>query len=416
MKKANTIKEIYNIFDPQQYLNTTTKDYYINVYEDFTDDLSSRLELSDTQETIFVAGQSGNGKSSALQLFATKYPELSDLYDIKILNARDIFDRSNIDIADVLLMMAFTIIEDNEPFKKEFFELLENMKKQKLQEIETIKENTSIDLKSENGTMNSGFAINLGILKIGADFKDIFKVDNQDKTTIRELVTLEKKDFIQKVNEIIQKYTREILKNEKRLLLIIDDIEKIRDSDDIFTQEINTILQIECSKIITMPIHLKRGKTFAGYDAKEISFKLKTKDGVIIEENIDLLKEIIDARLDNTTIIDDKAKRELVLKSGGNLRQLIKLVKESALVSHKNKVLNISNYDVEQAIFTLKRDYSSATTEIKEFLNYIKEHKNPENYSDDNIEKLKIATNESLIFAYFNGEIWYDLNPIISDN
>jgi len=416
MKKANTIKEIYNIFDPQQYLNSTTKDYYVNVYQDFTDDLSSRLELSDTQETIFVAGQSGNGKSSALQLFATRYPDLSELYDIKVLNARDIFDRSNIDIADVLLMMAFTIIEDNESFKEEFFSLLEDMRKQKLKELETIKENTTLDLKSENGSINSGFGINLGILKIGADFKDLFKVDNQDKTTIRELVTLEKKDFIQKVNEIIRKYTSDILKDKKRLLLIIDDIEKIRDSDGIFTQEINTILQIECSKIITMPIHLKRGKTFAGYDTKEISFKLKTKDGTTIEKNIDLLKEIINARLGSIDIIDEDAKKEIVLKSGGNLRQLIKLVKESALVSHKNKVSITSLYDVEQALFTLKRDYSSATTEIKEFLDYIKEHKNPENYENDTLEKLKVATNESLIFAYFNGEIWYDLNPIISDN
>ena len=145
------------------------------------------------------------------------------------------------------------------------------------------------------------------------------------------------------------------------------------------------------------------------------SFKLKTKEGKDIEDNIDLLKEIIDARLDDTNIINDKAKREIVLKSGGNLRQLIKLVKESALVSHKNKATSISEYDVEKALFTLKRDYSSATTEIKDFLNYIKEFKIPENYEKETLEKLKIATNESLIFAYFNGEIWYDLNPIIAD-
>ena len=47
---------------------------------------------------------------------------------------------------------------------------------------------------------------------------------------------------------------------------------------------------------------------------------------------------------------------------------------------------------------------------------FIKENKNPKDYSDDSIKKLKIATNESLIFAYYNGEIWYDLNPIILDD
>ncbi len=31
MKKASTIKEIYNIFDPQSYLKQDTKDYYIDI-------------------------------------------------------------------------------------------------------------------------------------------------------------------------------------------------------------------------------------------------------------------------------------------------------------------------------------------------------------------------------------------------
>ena len=58
--------------------------------------LNDRLELSDSQETIFIAGQSGNGKSSALQLFSTNYPDLNNYYDIKVLNARDVFDRKDI--------------------------------------------------------------------------------------------------------------------------------------------------------------------------------------------------------------------------------------------------------------------------------------------------------------------------------
>jgi hypothetical protein len=53
--------------------------------------------------------------------------------------------------------------------------------------------------------------------------------------------------------------------------------------------------------------------------------------------------------------------------------------------------------------------------ESKEFLDYINAHKNPQDYSDESIKKLKNATEQSLIFAYFNGSIWYDLNPIIDE-
>jgi ribosomal protein S17E len=415
VKKASSIKEIYNIFNPQKYLMQETEEYYVPIYKDFTDDLSDRLELSDSEETIFVAGQSGNGKSSALQLFSKNYPELNNYYDIKVLNARDIFDKKNIDVADVLLMIAFIIVEEHEDLKKEFLAILEDMRKKKLEELEEISEKTLTNNISEEGKILSGFKLNLGFLEIGMDFKDTFKSDNQNKQVIRELVRLKKKDFIEKINEIIRKYKRDILKEEKRLLLIIDDIEKIKDSDHIFSDEINTILQIECSKIITMPIHLKRSSTFAGYDAKEISFKLKSKDNVLIDKNIDKLTEIITARLDDKNLIDIDAQKLIARKSGGNLRQLIKIVKESALKAHRNKSESISTLEVENAILDIRRDYSSASIEIKEFLDYIKEHKNPKNFDEDSMKKLKIATSESLIFAYYNGDIWFDLNPIILD-
>ena len=416
MKKASTIKEIFNIFDPQSYLKQDTKNYYIDIYKDFTDDLHDRLELSDSEETIFVAGQSGNGKSSALQLFSSNYPDLNNYYDIKILNARNVFDKKDIDVADILLMIAFTIIDEHENLKKEFLDILEDMRKKKLNELEEIQEKTNLDSKTEKGDLISGFKINLGLLKIGMDFIDTFKVDNQNKKVIRELIKLKKKDFIDRINEIIRKYKRDILKEEKRLLLIIDDIEKIKDSDHIFTDEISTILQIECSKIITMPIHLKRSSTFAGYDAKEISFKLKTKNNEFIFQNIEKLEDIITARLENSDLIDKDAKELIAKKSGGNIRQLIKIVKESALKAHRNKSETIILADVKDALHDIKRDYSSASVEIKDFLDFIKENKNPKDYSDDSIKKLKIATNESLIFAYYNGEIWYDLNPIILDD
>ena len=416
MKKASTIKEIYNIFDPQSYLKQDTKDYYIDIYKDFTDDLHDRLELSDSEETIFVAGQSGNGKSSALQLFSTNYPDLNNYYDIKILNARNVFDKKDIDVADILLMIAFTIIEEHEDLQKEFLDILEDMRKKKLNELEEIEEKTKLDSKTEKGDLISGFKIDLDFLKIGADFKDTFKVDNQNKKVIRELIKLKKKDFIDKINEIIRKYKRDILKEKKRLLLIIDDIEKIKDSDHIFTDEISTILQIECSKIITMPIHLKRSSTFAGYDAKEISFKLKTRNNEFIPENIEKLVNIITARLGNSDLIDNDAKELIAKKSGGNVRQLIKIVKESALKANRNKSTTIILTDVKDALHDIRRDYSSASMEIKEFLDFINENKNPKDYSDDSIKKLKIATNQSLIFAYYNGEIWYDLNPIILDD
>lgn len=97
------------------------------------------------------------------------------------MNARDIFDTNNIDVADVLLMMGYTIVEDNVELKKEFFDILDTMKKLKEDEIEYSKEKLLKENVAEEGILKSKMSLNFGFLSAGMNFKDTFKIDNQNK-------------------------------------------------------------------------------------------------------------------------------------------------------------------------------------------------------------------------------------------
>jgi hypothetical protein len=158
--------------------------------------------LSDSEETIFVAGQSGNGKSSALQLFSSNYSDLNSEYDIKVLNARDIFDKKDIDVADVMLMIAFTIVEENEELKKEFFDILETMRKTKLNELEESHEMSNINAHTHQANVLSGFQFDLGFLKIGADFKNTFKPIVKIKKQLENLLNLKNKILLIKLMKL----------------------------------------------------------------------------------------------------------------------------------------------------------------------------------------------------------------------
>ncbi len=415
MQKATTLREIYNTFKPEEFLTKEKKEFYVDVFAEDMQYFSDKFDWSENdEETLFLAGQPGNGKSTALRLLPHKHPSIAEKYSIVYLDGREKFDPNKpVDAIDIVLMVGFLFANKTSALRDEYIKKLEEFKSEKLGEFQKIEEDSSIELKQEATSMDSGFKIDLHFLKIGTDFEDNFRLDSQTKNTTRKLLKLKKKDFLDATNEIIKKYTHTL--NGKKLLLIIDDIEKLRDSDHVFTDDIGTLLQLQCAKIITMPIHLKRKHAYAGQPAIELSIKLKEKSkDRCINKNLDSLEKIIDNRIDlNSNLISKDAKRKIVLMSGGNIRQLIILTRESALKAKNSDSISLG--DVESVIFNLRKQYSSATQRMETFLEEINKNHKPEDYGDENLKLLAIATREQMIFGYHNGDTWYDVNPIILD-
>jgi energy-coupling factor transporter ATP-binding protein EcfA2 len=416
MKKAKTQVEVFNTFNPAKWLTKENKEFYVNLFDRDLKNISDNFMWTENdQETMFIAGQSGNGKTSALKLLPHLHSDLLDKYDITYLDGRDKFDpNAKVDAVDVLLMIGFLFANKHDNLKNKYIDYIKKLQSEKLEEYKKIEESISLETRGEITSTDTAFKINLGLLKVGASFEDEYKLDKQTREVTRVLLKSKKRDFIDITNKIIREYTQNI--DGKIALLIIDDIEKLKNSDDIYRDDIGTILQLECSKIITMPIHLKRKHTFAGQDVKEFGIKLKEKrDQKCIDKNIELLKEVVTRRLDNPSkLLDlDKALNRLVLASGGNLRQLIGLVKKSALNAGRDGKILLS--DVENSIYELKKQFSSASQAMEKFLKEIEKNHKPIDYSEDSLKNLAIATQEQMIFAYHNSESWYDVNPILLD-
>ena len=67
LQKASNIKEIYKQFDNQKPLNIEDESFYEEIYCEVVEDLRTELELNDNpSKTFYVSGQSGSGKSTAL--------------------------------------------------------------------------------------------------------------------------------------------------------------------------------------------------------------------------------------------------------------------------------------------------------------------------------------------------------------
>jgi len=67
LKKATTIEEAYQVFDTHNPLDQDNKKFYVDIYHQDLLNLRKDLVLNlIPDKSFFVTGQSGNGKSTAL--------------------------------------------------------------------------------------------------------------------------------------------------------------------------------------------------------------------------------------------------------------------------------------------------------------------------------------------------------------
>ena len=167
------------------------------------------------------------------------------------------------------------------------------------------------------------------------------------------------------------------------------------------------------TKIITMPIHLRRTETFQNLDVREFALKLKMMNNNTNQKDIELLEEVVRKRIKDLNLIDERVIDRAVMKSGGNLRQLIRLIQLSALDALSFEAPKIEDKELDYAMEFLQRGLSSPVMMMQTFLRDILKNKSLTIDTDESLQKLGKAIKMGLVFAYFNGKIWYEINPLI---
>jgi hypothetical protein len=416
MKKAQDIEGIYDVFSHERALTSKDKDFYVDIYKEDVKDFVTDLHFNKDEKKIFlIAGQSGNGKSSVLNTLTKNYTSIEEKYEFHFIAGKSIFIYDDIDIIDILLMIGNVLSSTSTK--------LSNTYKNKLQKLEDVKAGV---LQESEQTINSK-DINIGAnakLSIGANFFAFlkgessfeagYKINEEVRQDARRFFTIKRVELLELINEIILEYKQEY-NIEKKLIVIIDDLEKKDDIDKLFLKDLSILNDINIVKIITMPIHLKRNNHFGSAIVREFGLKLFDFEGNKQKDDNKVLKEIIQRRLDNTNLIESSAIDKAIEYSGANIRQLIKLIHLSALraLSFDDTVKQIGDDEIEHAITRLQRDISSMVMNKKTFLKEIKQNKNYKDDNEENLKNIAYCSKNELVFAYFNGVVWYNINPLV---
>ena len=421
MKKAQDIEGIYDVFEHDRALTPEdVDDFYVDIYKEDVDDFVTDLDCNKDERKIFlIAGQSGNGKSSVLNTLTKKHKKIEKKYEFHFISGKRIFLYDDIDIIDVLLMIG-NVLSSTSPE-------LSNAYKKKLQDLEDVKDGTlqksEQNINKQNNTLEANAKISIGtnfftFLKAKVSFEDGYKINEEVRQDARRFFTIKRAELLKLINEIILEYKTENNTN-KKLVVIIDDLEKKDNVDNLFLKDLSILNQINIVKIITMPIHLKRNHHFGTATVKEFGLKLFDREGNRQENDNEVLKEIVQKRLDTEDLIESGVIDKAIEYSGANIRQLIKLIHLSALKALSFDDIDIVNKigddEITHAINGLQLDMSSMVMNQITFLNEINTKKNYNNDSEEYLKSIAYCSKNELVFAYFNGVVWYDINPLAKE-
>ena len=418
MEPAKSIKELKQVFRfNDKYLSEEDSQFYVNLYKKDMKKLQFDIEDSEIHyDTFYITGQSGNGKSTAVNQLK-KNQDITDIYDIYHLFANDLFDfPDEVTIVDVLLMIGMELVSSNPTLQEEYLNKLEELKEINIGKIEKSYEEEVKDTDTKSANFFAGADLGwLKVFKFGGNFKREFSDSEQSRTLLRKLFLPNRRELLTLINEIIKKHSPK--EGDKKLLLIIDDLEKKSLSKELFTRDKELLEKIEVLKVVMIPVnYATSGKVY------KLSLRLNKNPispnptDTKADENKKLLKELIYKRIDENhqDILSDKEDivDKIILNSGGNIRQLLRLVSDSAANCRYNEGDKISSKDVDEACEELLNLIAIGVNDKQTFLKHIEEKNIPD---ENEPEKFRESIADNSIFAYFNGQPWYEVNPVIKN-
>lgn len=401
-----SLEDIYYLFDTKTSFGP---DFFENYYVEFEssesniDELKTRLELSlkNREPTkLLFTGHRGSGKTTALHRLISK---LGDELFVVQYSAFDIMDINDISYIDVLLSMLSKMLEkiDEEAL---------TLDSRLIKRINTWG-NSIEKIESEVNGASGGLEA-----KISLHFLTLMgkiKTETTSKTEIRKKIEPKVSELVTIINDVVAEIER---KTDQQVLIIVDNLEKT-DTDkaiEIFYIHGTQLAQPLCKIIYTFPIALKNSDKFVqiiqNFDkvCMHPNIKIMSLDGSPYENGEKILEEIVSKRAP-LELIDDDALKYIIKMSGGVVRELIRIIRDSsirAITKGKNTI------DLEIAIAVVndmknlyrgqisKDDYDTLT-EI---------YNSKELKRDDNLVRL---LHNLSVLEYRNSTDWCDVNPIV---
>lgn len=366
--------------------------------------------VKDMYQQVLFLGHIGTGKSTLLYQLERN---LRGTYRVIRFSVQEYLDMESITMANLLFVMYERIFNECSDDLDENSDILKELYK-KWNAVTTIEYESERTAELQvSGEVE--LSIKAKIIKLLSKLSSTLKFGTKECKTICSVIKNDINDYIHLLNELIEAIYK---KDEKPLLLIFEDLEKISSEDAlrIFKTDGPYFRQINLHLLLTTPIFLKYHTSFKNIISQNFTFTercpiiaVSNDDGSENGEGIEIMCEIVNKRVDEKLINRDALKKA-VKYSGGVIRDLLWMIGEAARIC---KTSCINECDVDKAFYDLQILYGDGLRQKQvEIIKRV--YNNPfclvdEDDNDDN--ELKLMQAEVII--EYNGKQWRGVHPAV---
>ncbi|MBD2387437.1 ATP-binding protein [Cylindrospermum sp. FACHB-282] len=400
---------------PLKYQNDLDK-FRVDYGNEVIEELEQLVEDSPNGDgKIIFTGHRGCGKSTLLSEFKRR---LDDRYFVVLFSISDTIEMSDVNHVNILFAIAVNLMYEAEACQ---VEIPKSTKDSFYKWFAT-------RIKTETETLDAEASTGFDLLKL---FRGALKVNASVRNEIKQEFERKISDLVALINNIANVIELS-LKKKKKVLVIIDDLDKLELArvDDIYRDNIKALCQPGFRIIYTIPIAVLRDKFLRPL------IETETNDQIVVmpvlklfekeqsrqpnpqprAEAKDVLYEILQKRIVDE-LIELQAAEKIVLNSGGVLRELIRIANECCriclrLIRRKpGQAVVINEQILDEAVNNIRNDFAVPLGKV----DYAILQNTYQNFMPDDPKEAAFLDllHGLYVLEYRNRKNWYDVHPIV---
>lgn len=280
-----------------------------------------------------------------------------------------------------------------------------------------------------SATLRGGIDIP-AIAKAEVNLKAEIRKDESFVASLREFLEGRLSELVREANAIVGELIDDLRSTWQRtgrgewsgLVVLVDSLDHIRGADfptirqslvDLFDKQSGSIILNQARTVFTVPPYLQIDY---GVVRHITNVKVAERDRVPYPEGIDALREVLARRTPDGDLMrlfpDEASLTSLIESSGGNLRDLFRLVIE---VEIQAETLPVSAETITAAQRAVRSGLLPISDDEMAVLARVATEQVAPLRSQADWAELSGLYERHLILGYPNGETWYDIHPLIAD-
>jgi hypothetical protein len=267
---------------------------------------------------------------------------------------------------------------------------------------------------------------------LAIDLKRELKGSEAFVDQLRNQLSFHLGDLRTEVAEFCEELSKKV--SENPVVFVFDSMEKFRGTtqndaevqaavEALFVHHTDKLVFPRMHVIYTVPPFLRiRNPAFAmhiGGGAVRVVASPKVRDRAgnpVDSETLDKFRTMLNLRVPMEKLFANPADVDrLIMISGGNLRDLLRLTRESITIAAARRLdAPVGEVVATQAIQSLRNEYVF-TTEDRDFLRKIQKTRDLTEVGDDEIQRFAKLLDTEIILGHLNGSEWFEVHPLALD-